>query len=75
MLHRVNEKKKKKKEEKKKTEQETNFYISESSVFSIRSSVSHNYRTLDWKCDEKLSNLIYKLYGISCYSDNKEVHE
>ena len=57
----VNEKKKKK--EKEKPEQETNFYIFESSVFSIRSSVSHNNRTLDWKCDEKLSNLIYKLYG------------
>ena len=53
----------KKKRRKEKTEQETKFYISESSVFSIRSSVSHNYRTLDWKCDEKLSNLIYKLYG------------
>ena len=68
----MNEKKKRRKE---KTEQETKFYISESSVFSIRSSVSHNYRTLDWKCDEKLINLIYKLYGISCYSDNKEVNE
>ena len=68
----MNEKKKRRKE---KTEQETKFYISESSVFSIRSSVSHNYRTLDWKCDEKLSNLIYRLYGISCYSDNKEAHE
>ena len=68
----MNEKKKRRKE---KTEQETKFYISESSVFSIRSSVSHNYKTLDWKCDEKLSNLIYKLYGISCYSDNKEAHE
>ena len=64
---------KKKKRRKEKTEQKTNFYISESSVFS--SSVSHNYRTLDRKCDEKLSNLIYKLYGISCYSDNKEVYE
>ena len=56
----VNEKKKKEKE---KPEEETNFYIFESSVFSIRSSVSHYNRTLDWKCDEKLSNLIYKLYG------------
>ena len=44
----------KKKKRKEKTEQETNFYIFESSVFS-RSSVSHNHSTLDWKCDEKLS--------------------
>ena len=47
----------KKKERKRKTEQETNLYIFESSVFSIGSSVSHNYRTLDWKCYEKFASL------------------
>lgn len=52
----MNENKKKKKE-KEKTEQETNFYIFESSIFSIGSSVSHNYRTLDWKCYEKFASL------------------
>ena len=50
LSHRVNEEKKKKKQSEK-----TNFYIFESSVFSIRSSVSHYYRTLDWKCYEKWS--------------------
>ena len=43
------------KKKKKKQSRKTNFYIFESSVFSIRSSVSHYYRTLDWKCYEKLS--------------------